>query len=216
MAIITSNSILSEIVLNEPSSIAILNRFGLYLGFGDKTLSDICNEKGLDVSFFTTILNTYINEDYFPVETLKTYSTDIIIEYFTKTNNYYLRFQIPNIERHFDLLISKSGSENNNLELLRNFFTEVKNELINRIENDTKVLFPKVRNAESVKDFITTCENDLIEDKLNDLINMFILHLKGDYDVNLCHAVLIAIFSLQKDIRQNNRIRYRIFMPLIS
>lgn len=58
--------------------------------------------------------------------------------------------------------------------------------------------------------------NDNIEDKLNDLINMFVIHLKGEYDVNLCHAVLIAIMSLQKDIKQNNRIRYRILLPILK
>ncbi len=216
MAIIKNKSKLSEIVINEPSSISILNKFDIYLGFNDKTVADICREKNLDVDFLTTILNTYINEDYFPIETLKSYSVTKIIEYFTKTNNYYLRFQIPNIERHFDLLISRSENGNNNLNLLRNFFSEVKNELVNRIENDTKNLFPKVLKGENISDFETSCDNDLIEDKLNDLINMFVIHLKGEYDVNLCYAVLLAIMSLQKDIRQNNRIRYRIFIPLIK
>lgn len=216
MAIIKKNSKLCEIVINEPTSIGILNRFGIHLGFGDKTIFDICKEKELDVDFFTVILNTYINEDFFPIETLKSYSAEKIIEYFTKTNDYYQRFQIPNIERHFDLLISKSNSNNNNLWLLRNFFGEVKNELINRIDNDTKLLFPKVKNSEHIDKCLTSEENDLIEDKLDDLINMFVIHLKGVYDINLCHAVLLSILSLQKDIRQNNRIRYRIFMPLIN
>ena len=57
---------------------------------------------------------------------------------------------------------------------------------------------------------------DLIEDKLNDLINMFVLHLKGNYDINLCQAVLISIMALKKDINQNNRLRYRILYPLIE
>ena len=55
-----------------------------------------------------------------------------------------------------------------------------------------------------------------IEEKLNDLINMFVIHLKGEYDVNLCHAVLVAIMTLQKDIKQNNRIRYRILLPILK
>lgn len=59
-------------------------------------------------------------------------------------------------------------------------------------------------------------ENDNIEEKLNDLINMFVIHLKGEYDVNLCHAVLVAIMTLQKDIKQNNRIRYRILLPILK
>jgi regulator of cell morphogenesis and NO signaling len=55
---------------------------------------------------------------------------------------------------------------------------------------------------------------DSIEDKINDLINMFVIHLTGDYDLNLGHAVLFAIFSLKKDIKQNNRIRNRILRPI--
>ena len=55
---------------------------------------------------------------------------------------------------------------------------------------------------------------DSIEDKLSDLKNMFVIHLRGDYDRNLCQAVLFAIISFEKDIRQNNRIRNHILYPL--
>ena len=43
---------------------------------------------------------------------------------------------------------------------------------------------------------------------------MFVIHLRGEYDANLCHAVLFAIISLEKDIKQNNRIRNRILYPI--
>lgn len=218
MAIITQDSKLCDIVINDPSSITVLNRFNIFLGVGDKTIQDICQEKDLDVNFFSAILNTYIHEDYFPEETLKSYSIGKIIEYINKTNQYYLKFQIPNIERHFSLLITHSVNEKNNLELLLKFFLEVKNELISRIDFDkTQLLFHIDRNTINELDFTNLSENnDNIEDKLNDLINMFVIHLKGEYDVNLCHAVLIAIMSLQKDIKQNNRIRYRILLPILK
>ena len=137
MAIIKYDSKLSDIVLKEPSTISILNKFGINLGFGDKSIADICSEKSLDIDFLTTILNTFINDEYFPEETFKSFCIEKIIEYFNQTNNYYKRFQIPNIERHFDLLILKSECDNNNLALLRNFFNEVKDELLGRIEYDT-------------------------------------------------------------------------------
>jgi regulator of cell morphogenesis and NO signaling len=41
-------------------------------------------------------------------------------------------------------------------------------------------------------------------------------HLSGDYDDNLCYAVLFAISSLEKDIKQHNRIRYRILVPMVK
>ena len=43
---------------------------------------------------------------------------------------------------------------------------------------------------------------------------MFVVHLKGDYNSNLCQAVLTALLSIKKDITQNNRIRNRILRPL--
>lgn len=218
MAIITKDSKLSDIVINEPSAITVLNRFNIFLGLGVKTIEDICRENNVDVNFFTTILNTYINEDYFPEEAFKSYSINEIITYINKTNQYYLRFQIPNIERHFSSLIARSENGKNNLELLQNFFNEVKNELISRISYDMKQLLINISNNTTYKlDFsLLAEENDNIEEKLNDLINMFVIHLKGEYDVNLCHAVLVAIMTLQKDIKQNNRIRYRILLPILK
>ncbi len=43
---------------------------------------------------------------------------------------------------------------------------------------------------------------------------MFIMHLSGQYDLNLCYGVIVAIITLEKDIRQNNRIRNRILLPI--
>ncbi len=212
MAIININSKLSDIVTSEPSTLSVLNRFEIYLGFGDKTITDICKEKNIDANFLTTILNTYINENYFPEDTLKSYSQKLILEYFIKTNNYYIRFQLPNIERHFNSFIERSEKGNKSLELLRQFFDEVKNELISRIEQDKDLLLGKNYYPNTLPEE----ENDSIEDKLSDLVNMFVIHLKGNYDINLCHAVLFAIISLQKDISQNNRLRYRILLPLLK
>ncbi len=221
MPLINNNTKLCDIVINEPSSITVLNRFNIILGLGDRTIQDICKEKGMNTDFFVTILNVYINENYFPEEIFKAFSLNNIAEYIQKTNSYYKQFQLPNIERHFNSLVTRSDNDNNNLELLRKFFFEVKNELIKRIDMDS-LLLPKYLNHNLNKQELSEQlqllkpENDSIEEKINDLVNMFVIHLKGNYDINLCHAVLVAIMSLQKDIKQNNRIRFRILLPLLE
>ena len=214
MTIINKHTKVSEIVISEPSTLTVLNRFGIYLGFGDKTVSDICIEKNIDSEFFVSILNTYINENYFPEEALKSYSIKLMFEYFNKTNQYYQRVQLPNIERHFNSFVERSEQGNKSLELLREFFNEVKNELMTRIDIDTKIFDENTTFQNSIGHLNE--ESDSIEDKLNDLINMFVIHLKGNYDTNLCHAVLFSILSLKKDISQNNRLRYRILLPLLK
>ena len=57
-------------------------------------------------------------------------------------------------------------------------------------------------------------EADSLEEKLDDLKSLFVIPLRGEYDLNLCHGVIFALYSLEKDIKQHNRIRNRILRPI--
>ena len=96
------------------------------------------------------------------------------------------------------------------------FFEQLKEELSQRITHDREVLFPQLINSASSApdDAIALIdEPNSIEEKLGDLKNLFIIHLRGEYDSNLSHAVLLAIVNLEKDFKQNERIRQRILTP---
>lgn len=199
-------------IVDEPSVVPVINRFDIVLGVGDRTIKSICKEKGIDTSFFITILNAFIHESFFLENVTGAFNAGDVVDY--------LRNQLPNIERHFAALISRSDS-NNNLPLLFNFYREVKTEIERRIDSDNQwfdaIISAEQSNSEvSVAGNAVQAESDSIEDKLSDLINMFVIHLRGDYDRNLCHAVLFAVISLEKDIRQNNRIRNRVLRPLVD
>lgn len=220
MALVTPDTKLCEVIVDEPSVVPVINRFDIVLGVGDRTIKSICKEKGIDTSFFITILNAFIHESFFLENVTGAFNAGDVVDYLRKTNNSYLRNQLPNIERHFAALISRSDS-NNNLPLLFNFYREVKTEIERRIDSDNQwfdaIISAEQSNSEvSVAGNAVQAESDSIEDKLSDLTNMFVIHLRGDYDRNLCHAVLFAVISLEKDIRQNNRIRNRVLRPLVD
>lgn len=220
MALVTPDTKLCEVIVDEPSVVPVINRFDIVLGVGDRTIKSICKEKGIDTSFFITILNAFIHESFFLENVTGAFNAGDVVDYLRKTNNSYLRNQLPNIERHFAALISRSDS-NNNLPLLFNFYREVKTEIERRIDSDNQwfdaIISAEQSNSEvSVAGNAIQAESDSIEDKLSDLINMFVIHLRGDYDRNLCHAVLFAVISLEKDICQNNRIRNRVLRPLVD
>lgn len=220
MALVTPDTKLCEVIVDEPSVVPVINRFDIVLGVGDRTIKSICKEKGIDTSFFITILNAFIHESFFLENVTGAFNAGDVVDYLRKTNNSYLHNQLPNIERHFAALISRSDS-NSNLPLLFNFYREVKTEIERRIDSDNQwfdaIISAEQSNSEvSVAGNAVQAESDSIEDKLSDLINMFVIHLRGDYDRNLCHAVLFAVISLEKDIRQNNRIRNRVLRPLVD
>lgn len=220
MAFIHAEMKLSDVIFHDPNLIPVINRFGIHLGLGDKTIQGICEEKKLDTDFFVAILNTFIHASYFPENKFRSFCATQIIDYLTKTNRSYERFLLPNIERHLNSFIERSDPENGNLQVLRKFFTLFKQELMARIEKDNQQVFPALRNlserfkSEELYLNAKVKETDVLEEKLCDIKRIMINHLSGEYDENLCYAVLIAICNLEKDINQHNRIRNKILFPL--
>ncbi len=218
---------MSEVVEEHTSLIPVLNRLGIRLGLGDKSVKTICDEHKLDTDFLLMIINTFLNEEYFPERKLQTFHTSQIVDYLIKTNQYYQRFQLPNIERHLGSFIAMSTQGNSTLNLIGRFFSSFKEELTERIKHDEEEWFPYClslseltkKRPEAKSDLSIHTEPDMddpIEALLADLKSIMIKHLSGDYNENLCYAVIFAISSLEKDIKQHNRIRYRILKPMVT
>ena len=186
--IVTKDTKLHDVVINEPAIIAVLSRFGITLGLGDNTVRPLCDERGINDSFFVATLNAFIDDEYSGDDIFLAHKEDS--EAFLRhTGAYYTRFLIPNVEQHFNLLIRRNTAVNSNLELMRNFFSEVKTDILAAVSGE-----------------LTFASCNAVEEKLDDLISMFVIHLSGNYDVNLCQAVLFAIIGLKKDINLYNRI----------
>jgi regulator of cell morphogenesis and NO signaling len=216
---------LSEVVEEYPSLIPVIYRFGIHLGLGDDSVQVICGRLNLDTDFFLTMINTFLNEDYFPEKKLQGFHTSQIIDYLTKTNLYYQRYQLPNIERHLRSFISVSDPDNHSLWLIGNIFDSFKKELLERIRKDEKEWFPyclslsnKFADNQIMVDEEADIEkgDDPIEAVLADLKHIMLRHLSGEYDANLCYAVIFSISTLSKDIKQHNRIRFRILQPIVA
>lgn len=228
MALIQPNMSMSEVVEENTSLIPVINRLGIRLGLQDKTVREVCEDHQIDTDFLLIIINTFLNEEYFPEKRLQAFHVSQIIDYLNKTNQYYLRFQIPNIAKHLDLFITHSESNNATLNLIGKFFQSFKEHLTEQIKKDESEWFPYCLqlsgqlqksisfNQEEIRSFSDQETNDdSLEAVLADLKSIMIKHLSGDFNENLCYAVIFAVNSLEKDIKQHNRIRYRILSPIV-
>lgn len=227
MALLTSDTPLSAALEQYPTLIPLISRFGIRLGLGDKTVAAVCAEHGIDTGFMLTLMNTYLFEEYFPEQKLKSFHVSQIVDYLSKTNAYYLHYQLPNIERHLGSLIASGGAGNKNLALLGQFFARFKESLTAAIEYDTREWFPYClaltggEAPETGKNIpIPVAAEGVAEDpavsQLCDLRSIMVRHLGGEYNDNLAYAVIFAVGSIERDIRQHNRIRNRVLTPIIS
>ena len=223
MPLVYANMKMSEAIESHLALVPVINRFGIRLGVGDDTVKTVCEAHNVDPDFFLTIVNTFINEDYFPEKKLQNFHLTQIIDYLKKTNLYYLQNQLPNIERHLRFFLHASAPANTSLRLLGDMFTSFKERLRRRIEADEKEWFPLLLDTAEPKNRrrrprtkSSTEDDEAIEATLDDMRHIMLKHLAGEYDENLCYAVLFAIDALGRDIRQHNRIRHRILLPMID
>jgi DNA-binding CsgD family transcriptional regulator len=197
MVFLDSSSVLSEVVAESHQLIPVINRFGIKLGLGDKSIGDICKSAGINTDFFLAILNTFLNEDYFPEKKLQKFDIQLVIKYLKQTDMYLLHGQLYNLEKHLNAFISMSDPTNAQMKLIRRLFSEFKDELTGQIEQGL-------------------VKGDMPLALLTDLKSIIIKHISGNFNENMCYAVIFTIDSFQKDLEKHNRIREKILKPMID
>jgi regulator of cell morphogenesis and NO signaling len=69
--LITKNIKMADVIHMNYFTLSVLNRFGIELGFGDKTVVEVCKKANIDVDFFLEIANAFVDKDYFPKKQLQ-------------------------------------------------------------------------------------------------------------------------------------------------
>ena len=198
MSIIKKTTILSEVLAQHHMLIPIINRFGIKLGVGDKTIETICEEQDLNVDFILTILNVYLDDKYISEKKLAQFDLEPIANYFNETIQNYLHSLVPNIEKHLHAFIALSDSKNDELKALQRVFFQFKEELVLHLEKglNHSGAYP--------------------HELLRDIKSILIKHVSGNFNQNLCYAVIFSVGSLESDLIIHNRLRNSILKPKLN
>ena len=149
---------------------------------------------------------------------MRSYSGEQLVRYLEQANRHYCDFSFPNIERHFLSLVRVSGADSN-VPQIYSFFQGVKEQVIQSHESDMATWVPALLRLERGEGAVAAVvahvpDSSAVNDAVNDLVAMFVRMLSGSAEPNLTYAVLTSLSNLARDVRQNNRIRDRILIPL--
>jgi regulator of cell morphogenesis and NO signaling len=224
---------LADVLFHNYTLLPVISRFNIKLGFGDKTVAEVCNDSDVNIDFFLEITNSYVDEDYVPQKELGSFPVSLIVKYLKKTHLYYLDEKIPEIERNIDLVLKAEKNYNVTFKLVKNFFTEYKLELTNHINREESIIYPYVLEIESAyhKNSISrdlslkihkysisnyASEHDNVEEKLFDLKNIIIKYLPPISSTGLCNAILTELFRLEKDLNAHASLEDKVLVPKIA
>ncbi len=224
---------LADVIHHDHNLVPVINRFGIHLGFGDKTIEEICSERKVNIGFFITIVNTFHDKQYFPKQHLQSFPASLLVDYLLKTHQYYIEDKIPEIEGLIKKMTDNANIREESYLLTQNFFTEYKNELITHIESEEKRVYPyaialedaiksgveselffQQLNSYSITDYED--EHEDVEEKLFDLKNIIIKYLPAQTNDQLSFQILDELFTLEKDLNEHARIENMILIPKVE
>ena len=217
----SSESRLSDLITAHPSLLTLLTRLGLSLGFGDRSIADVCESSGVDTDFFLLICNVYTFNNYVP-STATILGTDMtgLVPYLERSHRYYVDKRLPHIERHIDIIARQLESRIGTV--LITFFKEYKAEVEAHFAREENAVFPHIRalmagerdTTYSIGEFIHNHSD--IDDKLDDLLNIVFKYLPPRVDDEDVLDVVYDILRLSEDLKKHTFIEEKIMVPLVN
>lgn len=217
----SSEARLSDLITAHPSLLALLPRLGISLGFGDRSIADVCEESGVDTAFFLLICNVYTFNNYVP-STAAILGTDMtgLVPYLERSHKYYVEKRLPHIECHLDAIAQNLKGRIG--QVFISFFKEYKREVVDHFAHEERDVFPHIRalmsgerdTTYSIGEFIDTHSD--IEGKLDDLLNIVFKYLPPQADDDNVLDVVYDILRLSEDLKKHTFIEERIMVPLVK
>ncbi len=210
----TENDSMSKLISENYSSLLVLNRFGIYLGFGDKTIKQVCKEYSVDTNTFLAIINLLVF-DY--VENVSNVSLKEVMNYLHNSHAYFIDYRLPSIREKLVAVLDPKQKELNRAVI--GYFDEYVSEVSGHMMYEEDVVFPYVcsmlKGEKKHKQSIQSKQHDLVEAKLTEFKSILIKYYPAKSS-NELNTVLFDIFSCEQDLASHNAIEDHLFTPAVA
>ena len=216
-----------DLISDNHSMLQGLSAFGIRLGFGDKTVREICAEQGVDCYTFLTVVNFLIN-DYTPKTTDDKICVKTLLEYLRASHRYFLDFQLPSIRKKLTETLSQNSSpiegsrEGALVALIMRLYDEYAHDIRLHMKYEEKTLFPYVealirgeRKSDYNVDIFAKHHSDTTG-KFHELKNIIIKYLPHDgLANNQLTATLYEIYDNEEWLSNHSNVEEVLFVPAI-
>ena len=195
-----------------------LGSFGINLGFGDKTVREVCQDQGVDTYTFLAVVNFTINgyRDFDDIEKL---SVPTLLKYLKASHEYFLGFQLPFIRRE---LVDALDENDNLARLILKLYDEYAHAIRTHMKYEERTVFPYVESLlndaplgnYNIETF--SKHHGQTDQKLRELKSIIIKYLPGDgLQNNKLSATLYDMYNNEEWLRLHADVEDHIFIPTI-
>ena len=195
-----------------------LGSFGISLGFGDKTVSQVCEEQHVDTYTFLAVVNFTIN-GYRDIDDATRLSMPTLLQYLKASHDYFIGFQLPFIRKE---LVEALDERDNLARLILKLYDEYARSITAHMKYEEKHVYPYVEallQGKSVADFeidMYSKHHGQESSKLRELKSIIIKYLPSDgLHNNQLSATLYDIYNNEEWLSLHAQVEDEIFIPAV-
>lgn len=195
-----------------------LGSFGISLGFGDKTVSQVCEEQHVDTYTFLAVVNFTIN-GYRDIDDATRLSMPTLLQYLKASHDYFIGFQLPFIRKE---LVDALDERDNLARLILKLYDEYARSITAHMKYEEKHVYPYVEallQGKPVADFeidMYSKHHGQESNKLRELKSIIIKYLPSDgLHNNQLSATLYDIYNNEEWLSLHAQVEDDIFIPAV-
>lgn len=214
---------MSDLIDADYRLLLLLGRLDFSLGFGDKSVEEVCVEKGFDADCFIFLANSQSNRSTTNIEEqFEKLPLQPFLIYLKKSHSYFLERRLPNIRRKLEMVFA--SSENKKLQnVVLNFFDNYTKEVFDHMKYEDEVVFPyihKLLNEPQSKkqysiDIFEGRHND-IEGKMTDLKQILLKYVSWCPDQMLMANILMELYTSAEELESHTFIEDELVIPRVK
>lgn len=211
---------LSCVLANDYRLLQIMSRFGISLGFGEKTIAEVCSQYNVDAETFLAIINYVKNGAENKPQNVISVNAASVLSYLKRSHSYFLEYLLPSIRFH--LLDAIDCSVQNEIAfLVLKFYDEYVEEIRKHMEFEESTIFiyvEKLINGSIIaieKNQLLSRHHEAIESKLKELKNLFMQYYPQKENNEKLNAVIISIYQAEEELSIHCMIEDNIFLPSV-
>ena len=210
---------MSDLICDNYSLLMVMSRFGLSLGFGDKSVKDVCEAQGVDCPTFLAVANFISEEQYSYSGNESDFSIPALMDYLKRAHTYFLDFNLPAIRRK--LIEAVDCAQSDVAFAIMRFFDEYAAEVQRHMSYEEQTVFPYVESllagekSSAYSMDIFRRQHDQVDIKLRELKNIIIKYYPSG-STNELNGVLFDIFNCEHELASHNAVEDDIFIPAVE